>query len=46
MSESVFALDANVFIQAHREYYAFDVAPRFWEKLIFHANSGDRKSVV
>lgn len=25
-----FVLDANVFIEAHRRYYAFDIAPFFW----------------
>ncbi len=28
-----FCLDANVFVQAHRLYYAFDIAPSFWEAL-------------
>jgi len=26
-------LDANVFIEAARRYYAFDLAPRFWQSL-------------
>lgn len=25
-----YCLDANVFIEAHRRYYAFDIAPPFW----------------
>lgn len=29
-----FALDANVFIQAHKTYYAFDICPGFWAALI------------
>jgi hypothetical protein len=29
----IYALDANVFIQAARQYYAFDVAPGFWDGL-------------
>ena len=29
-----YALDANVFIQAANQYYAFDLAPKFWCALI------------
>lgn len=29
-----YCLDANVFVQAHRLYYAFDIAPSFWAALI------------
>jgi hypothetical protein len=32
--DKVFVLDANVFIEAKRHYYAFDLAPKFWESLI------------
>jgi hypothetical protein len=28
-----YCLDANVFIEAHRRYYSFDIAPPFWEAL-------------
>jgi len=28
-----YCLDANVFIEAYRRYYAFDIAPGFWEAL-------------
>ncbi len=31
-----FLLDASVFIQAKRSYYAFDLCPGFWECLIWH----------
>jgi hypothetical protein len=31
-----FVLDANVFIQAHRAYYAFDVCPGHWKALLAH----------
>lgn len=35
MNDSVsYVLDANVFIEAARRYYAFDLAPRFWQSLI------------
>ena len=29
-----FLLDASVFIQAHRAYYAFDICPGFWSCLV------------
>lgn len=35
-----YLLDANVFIQAHKSYYAFDIAPRFWNSLIGSAEDG------
>lgn len=31
---SRFVLDANVFIQAHRTYYSFDICPGFWQALV------------
>lgn len=31
--EPVYLLDANVFIEASRRYYAFDLVPRFWTVL-------------
>ena len=30
---SNYLLDSNIFIQAHRVYYPFDVVPGFWSKL-------------
>ena len=45
MSDRVFALDANVFIEAHRRYYAFDIAPMFWRSLVGHAASGRLESI-
>ena len=29
-----YVLDANVFIQAHQKYYAFDLCPGFWMALV------------
>ncbi|HOJ34444.1 MAG TPA: DUF4411 family protein [Candidatus Hydrogenedentes bacterium] len=29
-----YCLDTNVYIEAHRSYYAFDIAPGFWEGLV------------
>ncbi|MBN1235997.1 MAG: DUF4411 family protein [Methanotrichaceae archaeon] len=34
-----YVLDANVFIEAARRYYAFDIAPRFWKLLIDQADN-------
>jgi hypothetical protein len=36
----VYVLDANVFIEASRRYYAFDIAPSFWQSLIECASKG------
>lgn len=41
----LFVLDANVFIQAKRLYYAFDLAPKFWDSLVLHASSGKVVSI-
>ncbi len=30
---SFFVLDSNIFIEAHRRYYAFDICPGFWDSL-------------
>ena len=35
-----FILDANVFIQAHRLYYSFDICPGFWDSIIQNYNNG------
>lgn len=35
-----YVLDANVFIEAARRYYAFDLVPAFWDALIHHARNG------
>jgi len=41
----MYVLDANVFIEAARRYYAFDLAPLFWESLVHHAANGRVKSI-
>lgn len=38
--DSPFLLDSNVFIEAAKRYYAFDIAPTFWEQLVHHASEG------
>jgi hypothetical protein len=35
-----YCLDTSVYTQAHRQYYAFDLAPGFWKSLITHAENG------
>lgn len=42
---SVFVLDSNVFIQAKRHYYAFDLAPKFWTSLIQQISTGQVRSI-
>jgi len=36
----IYVLDTNVFIEAARRYYAFDIAPSFWKKLEEQAKNG------
>jgi len=43
--DPIYVLDANVFIEAARRYYAFDVAPAFWTGLVHHAAQGRIKSI-
>lgn len=38
--EVKYLLDSNIFIQAHRMHYPFDVVPSFWNKLIDLSNKG------
>ncbi|MGR6836697.1 DUF4411 family protein [Syntrophomonas erecta] len=37
---SIFVLDANVFIEAYKRYYSFDIAPVFWRALKQKAEAG------
>jgi hypothetical protein len=41
----IYVLDANVFIEAARRYYAFDIAPPFWPILIDQARNGQLLSI-
>lgn len=43
--DPTYILDANVFIEASRRYYAFDLAPRFWQSLLHHAANGRVRSI-
>lgn len=40
MARAVYLLDANVFMEAARRYYAFDLHTRFWDILSQHAEDG------
>lgn len=42
---ATYLLDANVFIEASRRYYAFDLAPQFWRDLDRCARRGQVRSV-
>ena len=39
----LYLLDANVLIDAHRDYYPLDRVPEFWEWLLHHAAAGQVK---
>jgi len=41
----VYVLDADALIQAARHYYAFDIAPGFWQALLHHAQAGELISI-
>lgn len=41
----MFVLDANIFIEAHRRYYSFDIAPGFWQHLQQQAANGRLLSI-
>lgn len=45
MDSPVYVLDANVFIEAAKRYYAFDIAPGFWRALLEHADAGTVNSI-
>jgi len=36
----LYCLDTNVYIEAHRRYYAFDIAPGFWDAFADWATQG------
>lgn len=41
----IYLLDANVFIEAARRYYAFDIAPPYWAALVKCAKDGCVRSI-
>lgn len=44
-SQTRYLLDANVFIEANRRYYAFPICPGFWAALVSHHGSGSVWSI-
>lgn len=40
-----YILDANIFIEAKRRYYAFELCPGFWDSLLHHNSMGDLESI-
>ncbi len=38
-------LDTNVFVEAHKRYYAQDICPGFWNCLLLHCNKGSVRSI-
>ncbi len=45
MIDPVYVLDTNVFIEAKNRYYAFDIAPGFWDGLIQQEGLGRIESI-
>lgn len=41
----LFVLDTNIFIEAHRRYYAQDLCPGFWECLTHYCRKGQILSI-
>ena len=44
-STKPYVIDANVFIEAHRRYYSFELAPGFWSLLV-EANQAGRVTSI
>ena len=42
----LFLLDANVLIDAARDYYPFDMVPEFWDWLAHHGANGNIKIAI
>jgi len=43
--DPIYILDANVFIEAKNRYYAFDLAPGFWDSLLNQWKAGRLHSI-
>jgi Domain of unknown function (DUF4411) len=43
--DNKYLLDANVFIEAKRRYYAFDLCPGYWDCLVWNQQSGRLQSI-
>ncbi len=46
MTDDMFVLDTNIFIEAHRRYYGLDLCPGFWEALRYYARRGRVASIA
>ena len=44
-SQGIYLLDANVFIEAAKHYYAFDLVGSFWNELVNKAEEGHIESI-
>jgi hypothetical protein len=44
-TDKKYLLDANVFIEAKRRYYAFDLCPGYWECLVWHHQAACIQSI-
>lgn len=40
-----YIMDADVFISAKNQYYAFDICPGFWASMIHHYETGNVRSI-
>ena len=40
-----YLLDTNTFIQAKNSFYAFDIAPSFWDKLLEKLKQGQLATI-
>lgn len=45
VNNNKFVLDANVFIEARKRYYAFDLCPAFWDSLLVEHINGHLLSI-
>lgn len=45
MQSNAYVLDTDVFIEAARRYYAFDLGSKFWDILLKHADNGVVESI-
>ncbi len=44
-SKPILLLDANIFIEAHKRYYAQDICPGFWDCLLHHNDINSLRSI-
>ena len=44
-SQGIYLLDTNVFIEAAKHYYAFDLVGSFWKELVSKAKEGRIESI-